>query len=58
MSYGSDLDIVFVSETDEAMTAAEKILKTLTAYTDTGQVYSVDTRLRPDGSKGVLVKSI
>jgi glutamate-ammonia-ligase adenylyltransferase len=58
MSYGSDLDIVFVSETDEAMSAAEKILKTLTAYTDTGQVYSVDTRLRPDGSKGLLVKSV
>lgn len=58
MTFGSDLDIVFVSETDEAMTAAEKVLKSLTSYTDAGELYSVDTRLRPDGSKGALVKNI
>lgn len=58
MTFGSDLDIVFVSETPEAMTAAERIVKTLTAYSDRGLVYSVDTRLRPDGSKGILVKDI
>ncbi len=58
MTFGSDLDIVFVSETAEAMTAAEKTIKTLTAYTDMGQLYSVDTRLRPDGSKGALVNNI
>jgi len=58
MTFGSDLDIVFVSETPEAMTAAEKVLKTLTAYTDMGIGYSVDTRLRPDGSKGILAKDI
>ncbi len=58
MTFGSDLDIVFVSETAGAMTAAEKILKALTSYTDTGILYSVDTRLRPDGSKGVLVKKL
>ena len=28
MTFGSDLDIVFVSETEKAMTAAEKIMKT------------------------------
>ncbi|KPK01471.1 MAG: hypothetical protein AMK71_05400 [Nitrospira bacterium SG8_35_4] len=58
MTFGSDLDIVFVSETSEAMTAAERIVKTLTAYSDRGLVYSVDMRLRPDGSKGILVKDI
>jgi len=58
MTFGSDLDIVFVSQTHEAMTAAEKIVRTLTAYSDRGPVYSVDMRLRPDGSKGILVKDI
>jgi glutamate-ammonia-ligase adenylyltransferase len=58
MTFGSDLDIVFVSSSDRAMTVAEKAVKILTSYTDAGQLYSVDTRLRPDGSKGVLVKGI
>lgn len=58
MTFGSDLDIVFVSETPEARTSAEKILRTLTAYTDMGLLYNVDTRLRPDGSRGILVKDI
>lgn len=58
MTFGSDLDIVFVSETAEAMTAAENIMKALTSYTDMGLLYNVDTRLRPDGSKGILVKNI
>jgi glutamate-ammonia-ligase adenylyltransferase len=58
MTFGSDLDIVFVSQTPEAMTVAERIMKALTAYSDRGLVYSVDTRLRPDGSKGILVKDI
>ena len=58
MTFGSDLDIVFVSQSGEAAQAAEKIMKILTSYTDAGQIYSVDTRLRPDGGKGVLVKDI
>ena len=58
MTFGSDIDMVFVSETTEAMTAAEKIMKELASYTDMGLLYSVDTRLRPDGSKGILVKNL
>jgi glutamate-ammonia-ligase adenylyltransferase len=58
MTFGSDLDIVFVSSSDKAMKVAEKAIKVLTSYTDAGQLFSVDTRLRPDGSKGVLVKEI
>ena len=58
MTFGSDIDIVFVSGSPEAMTLAEKIMKVLTSYTDMGLIYSVDTRLRPDGSKGILVKDI
>lgn len=58
MTFGSDLDIIFVSETPEAVTEGAKILNALTAYTDMGQLYDVDTRLRPDGSKGTLVKDL
>jgi glutamate-ammonia-ligase adenylyltransferase len=58
MTFGSDIDIIFLSEASGSMTAAERIIKTLTTYTDAGTVYSVDTRLRPDGSKGILVKDI
>ncbi len=58
MTFGSDLDIVFISETPEAVTAAEKVVKVLTAYTDMGMLYSVDTRLRPDGARGILAKDI
>lgn len=58
MTFGSDLDIVFVSETQEAMVTAQKALKVLTAYTDMGILYSVDTRLRPDGARGILAKDI
>ncbi|GBD97219.1 MAG TPA: bifunctional [glutamate--ammonia ligase]-adenylyl-L-tyrosine phosphorylase/[glutamate--ammonia-ligase] adenylyltransferase [Nitrospirae bacterium] len=58
MTFGSDIDIVFVSGSPEAMTLAEKIMKVLTSYSDMGLLYSVDTRLRPDGSKGILVKDI
>ncbi|MBI4825251.1 MAG: bifunctional [glutamate--ammonia ligase]-adenylyl-L-tyrosine phosphorylase/[glutamate--ammonia-ligase] adenylyltransferase [Nitrospirae bacterium] len=58
MTFGSDLDIIFIAETSEAASAAEKIMKSLTSYTDAGLLYSVDTRLRPDGSKGSLVKNI
>ncbi len=58
MTFGSDLDIVFVSRSEEAMSAAEKIIKLLTTYTDLGLLYDVDMRLRPDGSKGVLVNKL
>ena len=59
LTYGSDLDIIFVSEgTEEATGAAERALKVLTSYSGLTTLYEVDTRLRPDGSKGQLVKSL
>ena len=58
MTFGSDLDIVFMSKTSGEMMVAEKMMKTLTSYTASGQLYSVDARLRPDGSKGILVKDL
>ena len=58
ITFGSDLDIIFLSAQPEDLKIAEKILKTLTAYTDRGIIYNVDMRLRPDGSKGVLLMDI
>ena len=61
IAFGSDLDIIFVStgdvQTDQTR-AAEKLLRMLISYTRDGIAYSVDTRLRPEGSKGPLVSSV
>lgn len=59
LNIGSDLDIVFiVSEDTEYDEFPDRIIKVLTEYTDAGIAYKVDMRLRPDGSKGVLVTNI
>ena len=61
LSYGSDLDIVFVYE-DEDERAPEvyaafvrKLINWLTLKTAEGDVYEIDTALRPNGSSGLLV---
>lgn len=61
ITFNSDIDLIFVSsgEVRESDTrAAEKLLRMLISYTREGIAYRVDTRLRPDGSKGPLVSSI
>jgi len=58
ITFGSDLDIIFLSENPGDLKTAEKVLKTLTAYTDKGIIYRIDTRLRPDGTRGALLKNI
>lgn len=58
ITFGSDLDIIFLSEVPDGISKAEYIIKTLTTYTERGMLYNVDLRLRPDGSKGVLVKDM
>ncbi len=61
ITFNSDLDIVFVCpETvqDADTKAAEKFLRMLISYTKEGMAYRVDTRLRPEGSKGPLVSSL
>ena len=71
LSYGSDLDIVFLhdshgtnQETDGARPLDNgmffgRLVRRLTHFlsmqTGSGQLYEVDTRLRPDGHKGLLV---
>jgi glutamate-ammonia-ligase adenylyltransferase len=63
LGYGSDLDIVFVYE-DEHEQAAEvyaglvrKLINWLTVKTAEGDLYEIDTALRPNGNSGLLVTS-
>lgn len=58
LTYGGDLDIMFVSETAEGPAIADRILKAMPEHTNRGMLYDMDMRLRPDGSKGALVKDI
>ncbi len=61
IAFGSDLDLIFVSLEDVQIVqtrTAEKLLRMLISYTRDGIAYSVDTRLRPEGSKGPLVSSV
>ena len=63
LGYGSDLDIVFVFD-DEDDRAPEvysafvrKLINWLTVKTGEGDLYEIDTALRPNGSSGLLVTS-
>ncbi|WP_342132072.1 bifunctional [glutamate--ammonia ligase]-adenylyl-L-tyrosine phosphorylase/[glutamate--ammonia-ligase] adenylyltransferase [Hydrogenophaga sp. OTU3427] len=63
LGYGSDLDIVFVYD-DEDERAPEayaafvrKIINWLTVKTGEGDLFEIDTALRPNGSSGLLVTS-
>jgi glutamate-ammonia-ligase adenylyltransferase len=59
--FNSDLDIVFITLNDPEVRDikdAENLLQLLVSYTKDGVAYKIDTRLRPDGSKGPLVSSI
>ncbi len=63
LGYGSDLDIVFVYE-DEHEQAGEvyasfvrKLIQWLTVKTSEGDLFEIDTALRPNGSSGLLVTS-
>ena len=58
MTFGSDIDIIFLAESSDGNRTAENLVRRLTSYTDRGTLYNVDTRLRPDGSKGALIKDI
>ena len=61
ITFNSDIDLIFVTSSDvnlEQTKIGEKLLRMLISYTRDGIAYSVDTRLRPEGSKGPLVSSI
>ena len=64
LGYGSDLDIVFVYDdvherANEIYGAAvRKLIQWLTLKTAEGDLFEIDTALRPNGNSGLLVTSI
>ena len=74
LGFASDLDLVFVFDGRRAQALsdgkrplegyrwyqrlAQRVMNWLTVLTRAGRLYEVDTRLRPDGSKGLLVSSL
>ncbi len=70
LNFSSDIDLMFVYEGEGRPTKgnldnfeyfarlAADIVGTLSTATDEGYLYRVDTRLRPEGSRGALVRSL
>ncbi|WP_415902581.1 bifunctional [glutamate--ammonia ligase]-adenylyl-L-tyrosine phosphorylase/[glutamate--ammonia-ligase] adenylyltransferase [Neptuniibacter sp. QD29_5] len=73
LSYGSDLDLVFIHDSDANLFTdgdkqiansvfftrlGQKIIHILNTFTTSGQLYEVDMRLRPSGNSGLLVSSL
>ena len=55
LSYGGDLDVVFVGEN---IRAAQDLVVEMSKSTAEGTISPLDTRLRPDGEKGPLACSL
>ena len=55
LSYGCDLDVVFIGSDP---IAAATLVKAMTAVTAEGLIFPVDARLRPEGNAGVLATPI
>ncbi len=71
LGYGSDLDVVFLyddpalpdseeAQRDQEVYAAfvRKVINWLTLRTGAGELFDIDTALRPNGNSGLLVTSI
>jgi glutamate-ammonia-ligase adenylyltransferase len=63
LGYGSDLDIVFVYEDDDERAPevyaqlVRKLINWLTVKTSEGDLFEIDTALRPNGNSGLLITS-
>ncbi len=63
LGYGSDLDIVFVYHDEHEMAQetygalVRKLINWLTVKTGEGDLYEIDTALRPNGNSGLLITS-
>ena len=55
ISYGADLDVVFVGEDNRA---AQSLITAMERRTVEGNIWTLDTRLRPEGENGPLVSSL
>ena len=72
LSYGSDLDLVFVFDGADGETAgpkvidntrfytrlAQRVVHVLSAQTYAGRLYEIDLRLRPDGDSGLVATTL
>lgn len=69
LNYSSDIDLMFIYDKDGELTngetyssafqrIAEEICRILNAQSEHGMLYRVDTRLRPDGTSGILCQSL
>ncbi len=73
LNYSSDIDLMFVYDEDGETTGKRTgglpngefyaavvadVVRLLSAYTDRGFAYRVDLRLRPEGSRGPLARSL
>ena len=63
IDYGSDLDVVFVTDSNvknlsKFQRLAAEVMELLSSRTEQGIVFHVDARLRPDGEKGLLVNTL
>jgi glutamate-ammonia-ligase adenylyltransferase len=63
ISYGSDLDILFVARfgaenLSQCQALAVEFMELLSAPTEWGAPFQTDARLRPDGEKGLLVNTL
>jgi [glutamine synthetase] adenylyltransferase / [glutamine synthetase]-adenylyl-L-tyrosine phosphorylase len=55
ISYGADLDVVFVGEENRV---AQNLISAMAQPTAEGNIWALDTRLRPEGENGPLVCSL
>src|SRR5262249_54401460 len=64
LSYASDIDVMFVydgetaSDFNHAEQLATQLVKEIGATTAEGQTFRIDARLRPEGNRGPLARSI
>jgi glutamate-ammonia-ligase adenylyltransferase len=73
LGYGSDLDLVFLHAGVDGPTTGgprpidtaqffnrlgQRVIHLLTSHTRAGKVYEIDTRLRPSGISGILVRHV
>ena len=63
INYGSDLDLVFVTDAKakdlpKLQKLAVRVLDLMSRRTEQGIVFPTDARLRPDGEKGLLVNTL
>lgn len=68
LNAGSDIDLVFVYDTDDGGSAvtlhehwsavAQRVVSTIETPDEAGAIFRVDLRLRPEGSRGPLVNSL